>query len=328
VSDTNWRPCATLATLRQRAALLTATRAFFAARNLLEVQTPIAVRSAVTDPQLASFTVLGGSSSSAPSQRFLHTSPEYAMKRLLAAGSGDIWQMAPVFRDDEHSALHNAEFTMVEWYRLGFDLQAIAQETCALVNTLLQTAGRPARAVQWLHYRDALLPILGHDPLTADVAMLREVSLAAGLTASSVREATRDELLDFLIALRVGPTLGRDCLTCLHHYPASQAALAQLDADDPRTALRFEIYADGIELANGFVELASADEQRTRFNADIAERRRRGLPEPVIDESLLAALDAGLPACAGVALGFDRAVMLALGASHISQVMTFDWSRA
>jgi lysyl-tRNA synthetase class 2 len=182
--------------------------------------------------------------------------------------------------------------------------------------------------VQWLHYRDALLPLLHHDPLTADISLLRETSLAAGLAASSAHDATRDELLDFLIALRVGPQLGHGNLTCLHHYPASQAALAQLDAQDPRTALRFEVYADGIELANGFVELARADEQRARFNADIAERRRRGLPTPDIDEALLAALDAGLPACAGVALGFDRAAMLALGASHIREVLAFDWEHA
>jgi elongation factor P--(R)-beta-lysine ligase len=318
VSD-RWRPEATLATLRRRAALLEATRRFFAVRGLLEVETPVVVRSAVTDPQLASFTV------DALPPRHLQTSPEYAMKRLLAAGSGDIWQLARVFRDDERSPLHNPEFTMVEWYRLGFGLEQIATETCELVNALLFAAGRPTREIQWLGYADALREAAGIEPLTAPLHTLREASLAAGLVPTSAATATRDELLDFLVAVRLGPALGQGRLTCLHHYPASQAALARLDAVDPRTALRFEVYADGVELANGFVELASAEEQRARFEADLAERRRRALPEPSIDESLLSALGAGLPPCAGVALGFDRTVMLALEARRIGEVIAFDW---
>ncbi|MDR2214755.1 MAG: EF-P lysine aminoacylase GenX [Nevskiaceae bacterium] len=318
----DWRPSASLAPLRQRASLLQATRQFFATRQVLEVQTPVAVRHAVTDAQLSSFAL------NTQPARFLHTSPEYAMKRLLAAGSGDIWQMTQVFRNDERSALHNPEFTMVEWYRLGFDLERIALETCELINALLICAGQSARSIQSLRYADALKPMLGDDPLACDVASLRAVSIEAGLAASSAHTATRDDLLDFLIAVHIGPQLGRGNLTWLHHYPASQAALAQLDANDPRTALRFEVYADGIELANGFVELARSEEQRQRFNADLAERQRRGLPTPAIDESLLSALDAGLPACAGVALGFDRAVMLALRAPRIEDVIAFDWDHS
>jgi elongation factor P--(R)-beta-lysine ligase len=282
----------------------------------------VLVRSTVTDPQLASFAVHAGP------DRYLQTSPEYAMKRLLAAGSGDIWQLARVFRHEERSALHNPEFTMVEWYRRGFGLEQMALETCQLVNALLEAAGRPARAIEGLHYRDALATKPGFDPLSAPLDVLRDACLGAGLAQSSARGATRDELLDFLMAVRVGPGLGADCLTWLHHYPASQAALARLDPDDPGTALRFEVYADGVELANGFVELASVDEQRVRFKADQAERRRRSLPEPSIDESLLAALEAGLPPCAGVALGFDRVAMLALGARRIDEVVAFGWDRA
>src|SRR5690606_11745466 len=157
---------------------------------------------------------------------------------------------------------------------------------------------------------------------------LARLAAEHGLTAGSIAGASRDDLLDFLVAVVVGPRLGRGTLTCLHHYPASQAALAELDADDPRTALRFELYAGGIELANGYVELASAEEQRRRFTADLAERRRRGLPEPSIDDRLLAALEAGLPRCAGVAMGFDRVAMLALGATHIDEVLAFPWDRA
>jgi lysyl-tRNA synthetase class 2 len=322
VSAADWRPHASIATLRRRAALLAATRYFFDSRGLLEVETPVLARSAVTDPQLASFAVPAGP------ERYLQTSPEYAMKRLLAAGSGDIWQLARVFRQEERSALHNPEFTMVEWYRLGFGLEEMALETCQLVNALLVAAGQPARAIQGLHYRDALSTGPGFDPFTAPDGLLRDACLGAGLAASSARDATRDELLDFLMAVRVGPGLGANCLTWLHHYPASQAALARIDPDDPGTALRFEVYADGIELANGFVELAGVDEQRARFEADLAERRRRSLPEPAIDESLLAALQAGLAPCAGVALGFDRVVMLALGARRIDEVVAFGWDRA
>lgn len=322
MSAADWRPHASIGTLRRRAALLAATRHFFDTRGLLEVETPVLGRSAVTDPQLASFAV------QAVPERYLQTSPEYAMKRLLAAGSGDIWQLAHVFRQEERSALHNPEFAMVEWYRLGFGLEEMALETCQLVNALLVAGGQPARAIRGLHYRDALSAELGFDPFPAQDGLLRDACLGAGLAASSARDATRDELLDFLIAVRVGPGLGAGCLTWLHHYPASQAALARIDPADPGTALRFEVYADGVELANGFVELASVDEQRARFEADLAERRRRSLPEPAIDESLLAALQAGLPPCAGVALGFDRVVMLALGARRIDEAVAFGWDRA
>jgi lysyl-tRNA synthetase class 2 len=308
--------------LRRRAELLDATRRFFSARGLLEVETPVLARSTVTDPQLASFAV------PARPDRYLQTSPEYAMKRLLAAGSGDIWQLARVFRQEERSALHNPEFTLVEWYRLGFGLEQMALETCQLINALLMAAGQPVRTIQGLRYCDALTTITGLDPLSAPTDLLREACVSAGLADSSARDAPRDELLDFLMAVRVGPALGGNGLTWLHHYPASQAALARVDPDDPRTALRFEVYADGVELANGFVELASVDEQRSRFESDLTQRRRRGQPEPAIDESLLAALQAGLPPCAGVALGFDRVVMLALGAQRIGDVVAFDWDRA
>lgn len=166
------------------------------------------------------------------------------------------------------------------------------------------------------------------DPLTASRETLAGLAARHGLASSSITGASRDDLLDFLVAVVVGPQLGQDRLTCLHHFPASQAALAQLDEADPRTALRFELYAQGIELANGYVELASATEQRRRFEADRDERQRRGLPLPAIDERLLAALQSGLPACAGVALGFDRVAMLALGAGRIDEVLAFPWSRA
>jgi elongation factor P--(R)-beta-lysine ligase len=322
LSDADWRPGTDLATLRHRAALLEQGRRFFRERGVLEVETPVVLSHTVTDVQLESLGVTGG----AP--RFLQTSPEYPMKRLLAAGSGDIFQICRVFRAGERSRLHNPEFTMIEWYRLGFDLSAIMTETAALAAQLLQCGGQPARAIELLSYEDAFQRDLGCSALTASLTTLTKHCIDLGLARQSIADASRDDLLDFLVATRVGPQLGRDKLTCLHHFPASQAALAQLDAADPRTALRFELYADGVELANGYVELASRDEQQLRFTADLAERKRRGLEEIAVDSRLLAALAHGLPACAGVAMGFDRVAMLAQGATSIDAVLAFPWERA
>ena len=319
----DWQPATSIGVLRQRAALLDAVREFFRARQVLEVETPAVVAHAVTDVQIDSLTV-----ASAPLQRFLHTSPEYAMKRLLAAGSGDIFQICRVYRAGERSRLHNPEFTMVEWYRRNFDLPQIMTETAELVATLFGRVGRRTGPVEFLTYQSAFRATLGCDPLAASDAELRDLCLQHGLVAQHIGSLTRDDLLDFLVAVRVGPQLGRERLTCLHHFPASQAALARTDATHPGTALRFELYAEGIELANGYVELADAAEQRRRFHADLAERGRRGLAQPAADERLIGALQAGLPPCAGVALGFDRVVMLALGAASIDVVMAFPWEKA
>ena len=318
----DWRPTAALALLRRRAELLEVTRSFFRERGVLEVETPVVLSATVTDVQIESLSVAG------PTPRFLQTSPEYPMKRLLAAGSGDIYQVCRVFRAGEHSRLHNPEFTMIEWYRLGQDLPAVMNDAAELAAALLAAGGRPPVPVESIAYAQAFGRELDCDPLTATQGQLADLAGAHGLAQSSLADATRDDLLDFLVAHRVGPALGRGRLTCLHHFPASQAALARIEGADPRTALRFEVYAEGIELANGYVELADPDEQQHRFEADLAERRRRGLPEPAIDARLLAALDAGLPPCAGVAMGFDRVAMLALGAATITEVMAFPWEHA
>jgi elongation factor P--(R)-beta-lysine ligase len=302
--------------------MLADTRKFFAGRDVLEVETPLVLRHTVTDAQLASFELVG-----AP-PRYLHTSPEYAMKRLLAAGSGDIYQVCKVFRADEVSPSHNPEFTMVEWYRLGFDLQAIMVETTALIANLLGGDELACLPVETLSYAEAFRRELGLDPMEASAAELTRLACDLSLAPAGTATYSRDDLLDFLITARVGPALGHKGLTCLHHYPASQAALAQIDPVDTRTALRFEIYGRGMELANGFVELANPGEQRRRFEADIAERARRALPRPAIDEPLIAALEAGLPPCAGVAVGFDRVLMLALGARRIDEVLSFGWNSA
>jgi lysyl-tRNA synthetase class 2 len=211
---------------------------------------------------------------------------------------------------------------------LGYTLDAIMRETAQLAATLLGAGGAQVAPFAELTYAQAFRQALSCDPLVASRDELAVLAVRHHLADSSVAAATRDDLLDYLAATVVGPRLGRGQLTCLHHFPASQAALAQLDAADPRTALRFELYAEGLELANGYVELGGVDEQRARFSADLAERQRRGSALPAIDARLLAAMQAGLPACAGVALGFDRVAMLALGAKRIDEVLAFPWDRA
>ena len=322
MSDAAWRPTASLAALRHRASALKKAREFFAARGVLEVETPALVNAPVSDVNLGSVRV------DVPGREaplFLHTSPEYAMKRLLASGSGDIYQVCHVFRGFERGRQHNPEFTMLEWYRLGFSLEDLMGEVADLVRDLL---GKPRIEVEFVTYRDAVRRHAGFDPLDADLTQLRAAAQDLGLSADHAGVAGRDELLDLVVGARVGPALGKDTLTFLHRYPSSQAALARLDANDPRVALRFELYHRGVELANGYHELSSGAEQRLRFGADQDARRTRGLPTFALDARLLSALDAGLPDCAGVALGFDRVMMLAMGASHIDDVIAFPTERA
>ncbi len=319
----DWRPTATRETLRLRAALLARAREFFAVRDVLEVDTAMVVNAAVTDVHVHSARVVFPDPDSAR-RFFLHTSPEYAMKRLLAAGSGDIYQICHVVRGLERGQRHNAEFTLIEWYRGGYSLDALMREVEALVRELLGARASTLRT-EHLTYRQAFLRELGIDPLSASLAQLESAARSAGFSGST---ADRDELLELLMGTRIGPRLGAGALTFLHGYPATQASLARLDPQDPRTALRFELYCEGLELANGFHELASASEQRARFESDTQQRLRSGLPVFDVDERLLAALAAGMPDCAGVALGFDRTLMLASGASHIDEVLAFPVDRA
>ena len=319
----NWRPGAGPAALRARAELLAATRAFFAARGVLEVETPMLAAATVTEPAIESLVVdvAGGT-------RYLQTSPEYAMKRLLAAGSGDIYQVARVFRAGEAGSRHNPEFTLLEWYRCDWSMDALVDEVAALLDLWMTQTGRAPRPLIRRRYRDAFREHFGLDPFTTPLPALASLAQAAGLvTAPTTPRADdttlRDELLDFLVGARLGPALGHGQWLALTHYPASQAALARLDPDDASVALRFEVYADGIELANGFEELGDASEQAARFAADNLARRATGLPERAPDPRLLAALAAGLPPCSGVAVGFDRCVMVATGATHIDEIIAF-----
>jgi lysyl-tRNA synthetase class 2 len=318
-SSPDWRPLATREILQRRATLLGSVRVFFATRGVLEVDTPQVVNFAVTDPQLQSAEVRWPGADSRP--RFLHTSPEYAMKRLLAAGCGDIYQLCHVFRGGEEGALHSSEFMLLEWYRLGWSSAALMSEVDALLRSLLgAAAGGAARVVS---YEQAFLEALAVNPLTDSDGAIAACACTQGLDASLVRRCSRDELLDLLMGTQIGPRLGVDGPVFVHSYPASQAALARLDPADPRVALRFELYLRGVELANGFEELADPTEQRARFMEDQRSRAARGLTVPAIDEFLLAALGAGLPSCAGVAVGIDRVVMLGSGARRIGEVLAF-----
>jgi lysyl-tRNA synthetase class 2 len=297
--------------------MLAAARDFFAKRGVLEVETPILSAAAVSDPQIESLaTRVAGMAAPA----FLCTSPEYAMKRLLAAGSGDIYQICKVFRDAERGRWHNPEFTLVEWYRLGYDDAALMSEVETLIGHLLAPYRRLEPAER-LSYSAALQRHAGIDAHRASEADLTASAARHGIVCHA--DLDRDAKLDLLMGLVVGPRLGveRPCFIC--DYPASQAALARLKPGSPPVAARFELYLSGIELANGFHELANAGEQRARFEQDLTLRRARGQVQPPLDERLLAALAAGIPDCAGVALGFDRLVAIALGAPRLADAMAF-----
>ena len=326
----DWRPTAALDILKLRARMLERIRAFFFERGVLEVETPILSSAATTDPALASLaTRYIGPLFPRGQTLYLHTSPEFSMKRLLAAGSGSIYQVCKVFRDGEAGRLHNPEFTMIEWYRVGFDHHRLMDETGELVTQLLA----PSLSLQTsekLTYREAFQRHAGLDPHAAGA---EEFARAAGRQRIDVPRdlRERDDLAvwrDLLLTHAVEPKLGQGRLTFIYDYPASQASLARVSPGDPPLASRFELYLNGVELANGFHELADAAEQRTRFERQQQARAAAGLPAVPMDTRLLGALAHGLPDCAGVALGFDRLVMLAAGARSIAEVMAFPIDRA
>jgi len=325
VSDESWRPSTSPGMLRLRARLKGRVRAFFRRRHVLEVDTPILSEAAPTDPHIHS---LSTRLSGAVGRRFLQTSPEFPMKRLLAAGVGDCWQLARVFRDGERGSLHAPEFDLLEWYRTGFDHHRLMDEVEALLRFAAADQCRVARAER-VSYRAAFLRHADLDPLEADADDLAACARRHGLgDVPGLTTDDRDGWLDVLLTGRVLPALPAEQPVFIHAWPASQAALARLEPKDPRVARRFELYWRGIELANGFHELADADEQRRRFDADLARRRSAGLDEPPVDERLLAALADGLPECAGVALGFDRLCLCIAGLDDLDDVLAFPPERA
>ena len=313
-----WRPSASLERLRQRAQLLAQLRAFFAERQVLEVETPLLASATVTDPYLEAFAC--DARGVGAERLYLQTSPEYAMKRLLAAGCGPIYQICKAFRADESGARHNPEFTLLEWYRPGWDLWQLMDEVDLLLQQLLSWP-----AAQRCSYQGLLIQHLQLDPLSCSVAELQACAQRHGLQWLDLPD--RDAWLDYVFSHCVEPQLGHECAQIVYDYPASQAALACLNPNDPRTALRFEVFCRGMELANAYDELTDAQEQQKRFVADNAKRAALGYSVREPDRRLLAALDAGLPQASGIALGVDRLLMLQCGVSELQEVVAFPFAR-
>jgi lysyl-tRNA synthetase class 2 len=322
-----WHPeslAARLPFLARRTVLARAVRGFFEARGYQEVETPYAVAAPGEEVHLRAFATTREHPDGAAEPLWLHTSPEFAMKRLLVAAAGPIFQFARVWRNGESSALHAPEFTMLEWYRPGAGMAALIEETIALLRAVLPAVVR---------CRGITTDLSRFERLTVADAFSRHVGvdlLAIGDDADGLANAagvrlrdgeTWEDLFFRLLLERVEPELGRQHPTFLTHWPAAQAALARRDPADPRVAERFELYVCGIELANAFVELTDPVEQRARFTADRARRHAATGPDWPLDEDFLAALDHGMPPCAGIALGFDRLAMIASGADRIGQVL-------
>ena len=325
--DAAWMPSASRDAIRLRAWLNRLVREFFHARDVLEVETPVLSRAGNTDPNIASFSLeFSGRTDGAPRMRWLRTSPEFALKRLLSAGIGDCYELGRVFRDGEAGGRHNPEFTMLEWYRVGWDHLRLIEETAELVRAALSLLGRDA-SLRVVRYRDLYRDVLGIDPFTASDAALHA---ALGDIEIDPAGLMRDDWLDLLMTHRLQPAFPPGELLAITDYPASQCALARLrdDGDGQPVAERFELYFGPIELANGYHELLDVTEQRARFERDGVLRHARGDVLPPMDARLLDALAAGMPACAGVALGMDRLLMAMLQTPRIADVLAFEFNRA
>lgn len=313
-----------VAALRLRAALNADIRAFFAERGVLEVETPVMSAAGNTEPNIESFTTrFTGHVDAGPALRWLRTSPEYPLKRLLAAGVGDCYELGRVFRNGEAGGRHNPEFTMLEWYRVGWDDRRLAEETVALVQRALAQVGRQAQVLTTT-YRQLFLDGVGVDPFTASLEQLQAPLADVRIDGEGLN---RDDWLDLLMTHHLQPSFPRDRITVVHDWPATQCALARIRAGDPPVAERFELYLGSFEVANGYHELNDPVEQRARFERDNHTRAARGLPQPPLDEALLRAL-ADLPDCAGVAVGVDRLLMALRDTARIAGVLAFDFARA
>ncbi len=305
--------------------MLQSIRAFFAEQNVLEVETPVLSSAAITDPHLQSF-----STEFLNQKYYLHTSPEFFMKRLLASGSGDIYQICKVFRDDEQGKNHNPEFTMLEWYRLGFNHHQLMDE----IESFLQQVTKIFHSrinilpIKRISYQQAFLDVLGIDPLDINIDELKLITEQYNIDIPvGMSEQDKDMWLDWLMTQAIAPAFPKQSFTFLYDYPASQAALAKISETDSRVANRFEVFLGELELANGFYELTDAKEQRRRFENENKKRVELNLPVMPVDEKLLAALEAGLPECSGVAIGLDRLLMVLLGKDLIEEVIGFSFDR-
>ncbi|KFN50853.1 EF-P lysine aminoacylase EpmA [Arenimonas composti] len=320
----DWKPTANLKALKLRADLYALIRKFFAERGVLEVETPVLSAAGNTDRNIESFALdFDGPKTAGASRRWLRTSPEFPLKRLLAAGVGDCYELGRVFRNGEAGRRHNPEFTMLEWYRVGWDHQKLMDETAELLKAAMGLAGRRA-SVRDYSFRQLYQDKFGFDPMTAP-----EEELRAPLGVYDIDPAglSRDDWLDLLMTHLIQPTIPPSRILLVYDYPRSQCALARIRPGKVPVAERFEAYLGPLEVANGYHELNGADEQRERFEADLQRRRERNAALPPVDERLLAALPK-LPDCAGVALGIDRLMMALCGTDRIADVVAFPFDRA
>ena len=322
-SQADWRPTADHHTLQRRAAMLAAAREFFGQLNVMEVDTPLLCASSVTDPHIESIAVTQGTAA-----YWLRTSPEYHMKRLLAAGSGDIFQIGKAFRAGETGNRHQPEFTMIEWYRHDFGLEQMIAETCQLIMSLSAHCESSIQDYERISYRDVFFNTIKLDPFNASTAELKSFCLASKQTGCDEALAKslgsyRSGWLDLIAGTVIYPALSGGKLWVIDNYPADQAMLARLDPEDSAIAERFEVFLNGLELANGFHELNDAKEQYQRFDTDRRHRKTANLPDMTIDSRLISALESGMPDCSGVAVGLDRVMMAAGNYTRISETMSF-----
>lgn len=320
----DWRPTASLTALKQRAALYARIREFFAQRDVLEVDTPLLSQGTVTDVYLDAFeTEYQFAADGKSHSLFLQTSPEFALKRLLASYQTSIYQLSKAFRHEGHGRWHNPEFTMLEWYRVGKDHHDLMDEITEFLQCILDV-----KDTQRMTYQQAFLEFLDIDPLHDSTQRIAEVFEQHHIELNSAYPVGHDDMLQLLFSYHIEPKIGQEYPCFIYEYPASQSALAKLNVQNPRIADRFELYYKGAELANGYNELQNAEEQQRRFAHDNRLRRTFRLDEKPVDNRLVSALEHGLPQCAGVAMGIDRILMLKHGYDHIEQVLAFPVERA
>ena len=313
----DWKPTASIEAMQLRARLNTLIRRFFLERGVLEVETPILSAAGNTDTNIESFQAdFSGPVSAGAARRWLRTSPEFPLKRLLAAGVGSCYELGRVFRNGEMGRLHNPEFTMLEWYRVGWDHHQMMDECAELVREALRLVGKSVH-IRDTSFRQLYLEHLGIDPLTASEAELRAPLAVFAINADGL---SRDDWLDLLMTHLIQPSIPENRVVLVYDYPKSQAALARIRQGDIPVAERFELYLGPLELANGYRELGDADEQRERFLRDSSRRKKKGSAIPPLDERLLTALPA-MPDCSGVAMGVDRLLLAMLGAERLSDVI-------
>jgi len=317
-NNDEWRPKASLDALKVRAEVYQKIRTFFQQRSVLEVDTPLMYPRGAMDPHLQAIPVHYQANPSQPSTTFyLQTSPEYAMKRLLAAGSGSIYQLCKAFREGERGRFHNPEFTMLEWYRVGFNHHDLMDEMADFLKATLEID-----SVDRMTYAELFQKNLNLNPHSDSIETLSHAANVLGITVNNAN-LTRDDWLDLIITHHLEPKMGKERPLLLYDYPMSQAALARIRLDNPPVAERFEVYFRGVELANGYHELLDPDIQLTRFQQDYAMRQMLQKPTMEIDMDLVNALKSGMPACAGVALGVDRLIMLKMQTNNIDDVLAF-----